>query len=130
MPLRTTVRILFATAAVLGGCAVSGIAGDDPASMVADVILPPAGLDDHPAHAAVRDQHVAPPAQDDKRLAFRQHAEIEDGQKSTLLCHLGNIAWRTGHTINFDPQSRRILADDTAAALTTRAYRPGWEPKV
>ena len=58
------------------------------------------------------------------------NAAIEDGQKSTVLCHLGNIAWRTGHTINFDPHSRKILADDTASALTMRDYRSGWEPKV
>jgi len=57
-------------------------------------------------------------------------SEIEDGQKSTLLCHLGNIAWRTGRTINFDPKSRKILGDHEAEALVTRSYRPGWEPKV
>jgi len=57
-------------------------------------------------------------------------AEIEEGQKSTLLCHLGNIAWRTGRTINFDPKTRRIVGDRAASALCTRAYRHGWEPKV
>jgi predicted dehydrogenase len=58
------------------------------------------------------------------------NSEIEDGQRSTLLCHLGNIAWRTGHTVNFDPTSRKIIGDETAAALGKREYRPGWEPKV
>ena len=57
-------------------------------------------------------------------------SEIEDGQKSTILCHLGNIAWRTGRTINFDSASRKIVGDQTAAALGSRAYRAGWEPKV
>ncbi len=57
-------------------------------------------------------------------------ADIEDGQKSTLLCHLGNIAWRTGHTINFDPATRKITDDRQAHALWKRAYRAGWEPKV
>lgn len=57
-------------------------------------------------------------------------AEIEEGQKSTLLCHLGNIAWRTGHTVNFDPGSMKIMGDRAAAALCRRSYRRGWEPKV
>jgi hypothetical protein len=31
---------------------------------------------------------------------------------------------------NFDPKTRKILGDDAAAALYSRTYRPGWEPKV
>lgn len=57
-------------------------------------------------------------------------AEIEEGQKSTVLCHLGNIAWRTGHTVNFDPATGQIVDDPTAATLARREYRQGWEPKV
>jgi len=57
-------------------------------------------------------------------------SEIEEGQKSTLLCHLGNIAWRTGHTLNLDPQTRNIIGDPSASALWRRSYRAGWEPKV
>ena len=58
------------------------------------------------------------------------NSEIEEGQKSTLLCHLGNIAWRTGHTLNLDPQTRNIIGDPSASALWRRSYRAGWEPKV
>lgn len=57
-------------------------------------------------------------------------AEIEDGQKSTMLCHLGNIAWRTGHTLDFDRERKQITGDEAAAALWTRKYRKGWEPRV
>ncbi len=56
--------------------------------------------------------------------------EIEEGHKSTLLCHLGNIAHRTGRTLNCDPTSGHILNDDEAMKLWTRQYEPGWEPKV
>lgn len=58
------------------------------------------------------------------------NAEIEEGVKSTALCHLGNIAYRTGRTVTFDPQARRVMGDDEAAALWSREYRPGWAPSV
>ena len=58
------------------------------------------------------------------------NAPIAEGQKSTILCHLGNIAWRTGRTINFDPKSKTIMDDRRAAAFSSRDYRSGWQPKV
>jgi predicted dehydrogenase len=57
-------------------------------------------------------------------------AEIEEGQKSTLLCHLGNIAFRSGRTLNFDPVRREILGDKAAARYWGREYRKGWAPAV
>lgn len=56
-------------------------------------------------------------------------SEIEDGQRSTMLCHLGNIALRSGHTINFDQANNKIVGDPEAVKLWSRQYRPGWEPK-
>ena len=64
------------------------------------------------------------------RAGRRSHADIEEGYKSTLLCHLGNIAYRVGRVLHCDPQSGRVLNDDEAMRLWTREYRPGWEPKV
>ena len=64
------------------------------------------------------------------REGKRPNSDIEDGHKSTLLCHLGNIAYRTGRTVNLDPQTHQIVGDNAAAAMWTREYRQGWEPKV
>ncbi len=58
------------------------------------------------------------------------NAEIEKGHKSTLLCHLGNIAHRTGRTLNCNSANGHIIGDDKAMAYWEREYEPGWEPKV
>jgi predicted dehydrogenase len=58
------------------------------------------------------------------------NAEIEEGWKSTLLCHVGNIAWRNGRAMHLDPQTHRIANDSAAMKLWRREYREGWEPKV
>ena len=64
------------------------------------------------------------------RADRRPHADIEEGHKSTLLCHLGNIAYRTGRALFCDPQTGRIEHDPEAMRLWSREYRPGWEPKT
>ncbi|MGD9647557.1 MAG: Gfo/Idh/MocA family protein [Pirellulales bacterium] len=59
-------------------------------------------------------------------------APIDEGVSSTLLCHLGNIAYRTGRTVNLDSATKQ-LADDRGSdqqALWSREYAPGWEVKI
>jgi predicted dehydrogenase len=58
------------------------------------------------------------------------NSEIEIGQKSTMMCHLGNMAYRTGSMVHFDPKKKQIINNPAAEALWTRDYRPGWEPVV
>lgn len=57
------------------------------------------------------------------------NADIEIGHRSTLLCHLGNMAFRTGKTLHLDPATNKPT-DADALKLWGREYRPGWEPKV
>ncbi|MGH7711714.1 MAG: hypothetical protein ACREOG_10550, partial [Gemmatimonadaceae bacterium] len=58
------------------------------------------------------------------------HAPIEEGAKTVLLCHLGNIAQRVGRRLRTDPATGRIVADADAMKLWQRDYAPGWEPKL
>ncbi len=58
------------------------------------------------------------------------HSEIAEGATSTLLCHLGNIAHRVGRSLHCDPRTGHVQDDPAAAALWTREYAPGWEPRV
>jgi predicted dehydrogenase len=53
----------------------------------------------------------------------RPNADIEEGHKSTRLCHLGNIAFRTGRAIRFDEKTETCLNDKEANRLLGRTYR-------
>jgi hypothetical protein len=53
----------------------------------------------------------------------RSNADIEEGHKSTRLCHLGNIAYRTGHVLRFDPRTETVPGDPEANKLLARTYR-------
>ncbi|HEX8038125.1 MAG TPA: Gfo/Idh/MocA family oxidoreductase [Chryseosolibacter sp.] len=57
-------------------------------------------------------------------------SDVEGGHKSTLLVQLGNIAQRSGHTLNVDPANGHILNDHEASRFWSREYEPGWEPSV
>lgn len=53
----------------------------------------------------------------------RPNADIEDGHKSTRLCHLGNIALRLGRTLRFDGATETCPQDPEATRLLGRTYR-------
>ncbi len=58
------------------------------------------------------------------------NCEVAEGHKSTLLCHLGNIAQRTGQAITCRPKDGHIFGNQQAAKLWSRDYQKGWEPIV
>lgn len=53
----------------------------------------------------------------------RPNADIEEGHKSTRLCHLGNIAYRVGRRLNFDAATETVRGDAAANDLLGRTYR-------
>ncbi len=58
------------------------------------------------------------------------HAEIEEGHKSTLLCHIGNIAHRLGHSLRCNPKNGHVVGDKAAMQLWSREYAKGWEDRL
>ena len=64
---------------------------------------------------------------DSIRTRSRPTADIEIGHISTTLCHLGNIAYRVGRTVQFDPQTQQFIKDPVADVLLARDYRSPWD---
>ncbi|MEM9933009.1 MAG: Gfo/Idh/MocA family oxidoreductase [Bacteroidota bacterium] len=58
------------------------------------------------------------------------NSPIDDGYKSNLLCHLGNISQKVGRVLNINGNNGRILNDKKAMKMWSREYEPGWEMKV
>ena len=55
---------------------------------------------------------------------------VDVGHKSVLLCHLANIAQRTGTTLHCDSKNGHIKGNKEAEKLWGREYEKGWAPSV
>ena len=51
------------------------------------------------------------------------NADIEEGHRSAVLVHLGNIAYRTSSKLRFDAKAEQIVGNDDANRLVKRQYR-------
>jgi hypothetical protein len=64
------------------------------------------------------------------REGGRPSADIEEGHRSALLCHLGNISHRAGCVLKTDSSNGHILDAAAATGFWGREYEPGWQPQV
>jgi predicted dehydrogenase len=55
------------------------------------------------------------------------NAPIEEGHLSCALVHLANASYRLGRTLNFDPETERVIGDDEANQLLRGSYREPYE---
>jgi len=53
--------------------------------------------------------------------------DVEIGHRSATVCHLGNIAIRTGRKLSWDPAKEVIVGDAEAARMLSRPYRAPWK---
>jgi predicted dehydrogenase len=61
----------------------------------------------------------------------RPNSDVEIGRLSTTLCHLGNISYKLGRDVKFDPKTETFPGDAQATALLTKSYRKEYPlPKV
>jgi hypothetical protein len=56
----------------------------------------------------------------DRKLA---NADIRDGFYSCALVHLGNISYRLGRSLEFDPRKMKFVNAPDADAMLSRDYR-------
>ncbi|PYL01003.1 MAG: hypothetical protein DME19_03080 [Verrucomicrobia bacterium] len=54
-------------------------------------------------------------------------ADVEIGHHSTIVAHLGNIAYRSGHKIRWDAPKEQIVDDAEASKLLARQARKPWD---
>ena len=85
---------------------------------------------------AIRTQRGYVEHQDDflnavRTRSMKTRANAEIAHSSAALVHLGEIAYRTGGNLEFDPQSQQFVNDDEANAMLTKEYRKPFElPQV
>ncbi len=54
----------------------------------------------------------------------KQNGPVESAHLSSALAHLGNIAYRLGRVLEFDPATETFKGDDEANKMLKRQYRP------
>jgi len=64
------------------------------------------------------------------RYDQQPRTHIEDANKSVHICHLGNIAYRVGKSLQVDAGSGRLVNAPEAMQYWGRSYESGWEPVV
>lgn len=60
------------------------------------------------------------------RTGRRPNADIELAHQSTLLCHLGNIAYRANQVLQIDPSSGHINDDGLMETYWSKEYADDW----
>ncbi len=55
------------------------------------------------------------------------HGSAEQGHLSAAHCHLANISYRLGRSLNFDPATEKFVNDDEANSMLRAVSRPGFE---
>jgi predicted dehydrogenase len=53
--------------------------------------------------------------------------DVAIGHRSATVCHIGNIAIRTGRKLTWDPEKEQVVGDAEQAKMTSYPYRKPWK---
>ena len=54
-------------------------------------------------------------------------ADVEEGHRSAVMCHLGNISTRLGRSLKWDAGKEQVIGDAEANGMLSRPYRGPWK---
>jgi len=54
-------------------------------------------------------------------------ADVEEGHRSAMMCHMANVSMRVGRKLHFDIEKERFINDAQANTFLTKKYRKGFE---
>jgi predicted dehydrogenase len=57
----------------------------------------------------------------------KPNADVEEGHRTAVMCHLGNISTRLGRTLAWDAAQERITGDAEANQWLMKPYRAPWK---
>jgi predicted dehydrogenase len=57
----------------------------------------------------------------------KPNADVEEGHRTAVMCHLGNISTRLGRTLRWDASTEQIIGDAEANQWLMRPYRGAWK---
>ena len=80
----------------------------------------------------VRDQFVPHVRNSRDPIKSRQQplADLESAHRTSIACHLANIAMRVGRVVRWDDTRNTIVDDAEAVALLTKTYRAPWDAEL
>jgi hypothetical protein len=90
-----------------------------PEDRFQDFVPPPSSLPDSPGHHA---QWIAA-----CKTGSRTGSDFSYAAPFTETVLLGNVAYRAGTAIDYDPATGRVTNDAAANRWLTKDYRQGWE---
>jgi hypothetical protein len=57
----------------------------------------------------------------------KPNADVEEGHRSAVMCHLGNISTRLGRSLKWDAAKEQVVGDAEANKMLSRPYRGPWK---